>query len=90
MVGKIDEKAFLDKLESLVEDALAHRVIHFTAEEAELLKRVAARERAWASIGALAGSAKTVLTWFGFMIGAWLVFKAGFLDWITNAIGTVK
>jgi uncharacterized membrane protein len=78
------EKEFLDKLERVVDDVLAQRVIHFTPEEARLLKRVAARERAWTAIGALAGSLKTILTWMGFMIGAWIFFKAGVLQWISE------
>lgn len=90
MATKHDETAFIDKLEKVVEDALAKRVIEFTPEEIELLKRVAARERAWASIGALAGSIKTILTWFGVMIGLWAAAKAGFIDWIAGALGTVK
>lgn len=85
------EKAFLDKLEEVVEAALSQKgVVSFTPEEAELLKRVAARERAWASIGALAGSIKAILTWFGFMIGLWVAAKSGFIAWIATALGTAK
>lgn len=92
MAMSVEEKAFLEKLESIVESALAQKgVVSFTPEEAELLKRVAARERAWASIGALAGSAKTVMTWFGFMIGAWMAIRSGIAEWIISLIaGTAK
>lgn len=82
------EKAFLEKLEEVVDQALHQKgVINFTPEEAELLKRVAARERAWASIGALAGSVKAILTWFGVMIGMYMAARAGLLSWLTTALG---
>lgn len=84
------ERAFFEKFEKLIESAAADQVLHFTPEEIKALKSVAARERAWASIGALAGSAKTILTWIGFMIAAWMAFKAGFVEWITTAIGQAK
>jgi hypothetical protein len=91
MATKDDEAAFLAKLEKVVDDALQQKgVAHFTPEEGELLKRVAARERAWASIGALAGSAKTIVTWLGFMLAAWAALKAGFISWIADALGMVK
>lgn len=85
MTTRDDEQKFLSKLEALVEDKS-----YFTVEEAELLKRVAARERAWASIGALAGSVRTILTWLGFMLAAWAAFRAGLIAWLADALGTVK
>ncbi len=83
------EADVIEKLERLIEEAFNERGI-FTKEEAELLKRVAARERGWAAIGALAGTGKTVLTYFGFFIAAWVAFKAGLISTLSTWLGLIK
>jgi hypothetical protein len=75
----------LNKLEGIVLETVQEHQL-FSKDEVELLKRVIARERGWAAIGSLAGTLKTVLTWFGFMIGTWMAFKTGFLEWIANGL----
>lgn len=72
------DKSALDKLEEL----LSRQRDFFNDDEIAALKRVAARERAWMAIGMLAGGMRTVLTYIGFFIGAWMAFKAGLIDWL--------
>ncbi len=85
-MGELEKEA-LDKLDKLIEEALDQRSEFFTKEEAMLLKKVAARERGWVAIGALAGTAKTVLTYFGFFLATWAAFKAGLISWIAESLG---
>lgn len=81
------EQSVVEKLEQLVKDAFANHSTLFTKEEAEALKNVAARERAWQSIGMLAGIVKSILTYLGFFIAAWVAFKAGLLQWLAGELG---
>lgn len=79
--GDADRSA-IDKLEHMI----AIKNDFFNDEEVMALKRVAARERAWMAVGLLAGGLRTILTYVGFFIGAWMAFKAGFLDWLAGAL----
>jgi uncharacterized membrane protein len=77
----------LNKLEELVRNALDESSATFTREEAEALKRVAARERAWMAVGHLAGFMKGVMTYIGFFLAAWIAIKAEILQWIARELG---
>ena len=81
------EQKVIDKLEQMVRDAMDNHSLLFTKEEAEALKSVAARERAWHSIGLLAGMFKSILTYLGFFIAAWVSIKAGLLEWLARELG---
>ena len=84
------DEAVVNKLEQLVQESLANKFdqsITFTKEEAEALKRVAARERAWMAIGHLAGFIKGVMTYIGFFLAAWIAIKAEILQWIARELG---
>lgn len=83
------DEAVISKLEQLVQEALSNHpaTFTFTREEAEALKRVAARERAWMAIGHLAGFVKGVMTYIGFFLAAWIAIKAEILQWIARELG---
>lgn len=81
------DAAVLDKLEKLVRGALDESSTTFTPEEAEALRRVAARERAWMAVGHLAGFVKGVMTYIGFFLAAWIAIKAEILQWIARELG---
>ena len=87
MPDKQTEATALQKLEELLEKHLGEPIVIFTKEEAEALRRVAARERAWMALGTLAGSLRTILTYLGFFLGAWVAFKAGVLAWLAENLG---
>ena len=86
-MSDVPEKSVADKLEGLIQDALDKRPAMFTPEEAKALRDVAARERAWQSIGLIAAMMRTILTYLGFFIGAWVAFKAGLLQWLAQELG---
>jgi uncharacterized membrane protein len=81
------DSAVLEKLDQLVREAFDEQSATFTKEEAEALKRVAARERAWMAVGHLAGFIKGVMTYIGFFLAAWIAVKAEILQWIARELG---
>lgn len=74
------------KLERMLQTESGEPIVVFTKEEADALRRVAAREIAWMHIGRIAQSWKTILTYIGYFIGAYIAFKAGILEWIKDGI----
>jgi intracellular sulfur oxidation DsrE/DsrF family protein len=58
----------------------------FTDQEVKALKRVAAREMAWAGVGMIAASYKQIITYMGFFIMAWLTFKGYLVEWIISIL----
>lgn len=84
------EARLIEKLEKMVEDAFNDHTSPFTKEEAELLKKLAARERGWIAIGALAGTGKTILTYFGFFLATWAAFKTGLITTLSEWLGLVR
>lgn len=74
------------KLEKLLQDKNGEPIVVFTKEEAEALRKVAAREIAWMHVGRIANSWKTILTYIGYFIGAYVAVKAGVLEWIKDGI----
>lgn len=87
----VREKDYL-ALEKILENLSEHEKesheeridLHFTADEIKSLKRVAARERAWNSLGILASSGKTIITYLGFMIVTYLAIKGYLVEWILS------
>lgn len=85
-----DQKAAgsaLLKLNKLIED---EEMIIFTPAEAKALKEVSTLwmqvQNAVALFSKLGASMGSVVKWVIFMVMAWTAFKAGFLDWIKEAI----
>lgn len=73
------EKAALKKLEELGAKL-------FTEEEYIAVKRIIARERAWMSVGFLAGQLKNVMTVLGFIIGSFILIKGQVIQWLNSVI----
>jgi len=58
----------------------------FTEDELSALQRVAAREIAWTYVGFLGARYKTILTYIGFFIAAFLAVRGGAIDWIQGVV----
>jgi hypothetical protein len=71
-----------DALEKLTKLDEAGEFPSFTPEERKALKSLAKAMRGLEAIGWLAGSLKTFLIWLGIIVGAWVSWKAGFLEWL--------
>ncbi len=77
---EIDHQA-LAKIQQLLNDGNVPDIT-FTKAELVALKEMAARDVALVQLGKMAKTGKTILTYIGFFLAAWLAFKAGLADFI--------
>lgn len=77
------ENEALHKLNELLE---RHQITIFTEQEAQALKQVAIAWQGFEALGRIGSVVKSVLTWVGWAIAAYLAFKAGAVEWIRSIV----
>lgn len=91
MVTKREEYALLEKIVQELNNLKTAQdkktlELTFTEQEVHALKRVAAREMAWAGVGLIAASYKQIITYLGFFIMTWLVVKGYVAEWVISLL----
>lgn len=80
--SNLDEDAkLLEKLKSVIE---ADGNLSLNASEIKIAKRMIKIFIAFEALGELGSFIKTILLWIGAIIGSWLAFKAGIIDWLES------
>ena len=77
------------------EDKILEKVVHvaetsqdFTEEEVRALKAIADAWKGLEAFGRVAVVVKKILTYVGWMIAAYLAFKAGLVDFIKSVVAS--
>ena len=91
MVTKQEEFALLEKIVTELNSLKnaqdkATLELKFNEQEVKALKRVAAREMAWAGVGLIASSYKQIITYLGFFIMTYLVVKGYVAEWVISLL----
>lgn len=80
------ERRLLDALAKL-EEYDEGASVSFTDAQAEALIEVAKWWVALQGISMFGGALGSGVKWLAFMVGIWIAFKAGFLEWLSQNMG---
>lgn len=85
--GDALEKRLIEALERAESEHTDGDIVIFTEAQAQALIEVAKWWIALRGVSMIGGALGSSVKWFALIIGAWIAFRAGFLDWIISNIG---
>lgn len=81
------EKRLLEALDRAENEPADGNIVVFTEAQAQALVEVAKWWIALRGVSMIGGALGSAVKWFAFIIGAWIAFRSGFIDWIAANIG---